>query len=103
MIRESVRFEVIHGQYPDAIEICREIDQQCQAKGLTTAHLRVPLAGKSNVIHCETEYESLAEYDRQSKLFYTDPDLMKNVRRLGAVTVQSSMFVELTDDLEDFA
>src|SRR4051794_7321326 len=66
MVRETVRSEVLYGHYMDALEICGELNKLCEAKGLSIGRLRAPLGGKANVLIAESEYDSLAEYERQS-------------------------------------
>jgi hypothetical protein len=98
MIRSTIRFEVLYGHYNDALEICDEIDKLAQAKNLPPSRMMLPVAGKANVLIAESEYESLAVYEKDSETFYGDPDIMKQVRRLSAVTVQGSTVIDLTTE-----
>ena len=103
MIRATVRFEVLYGHWMDALEICTEIDKQCQAKGLQPTKILAPLAGKGNTMVCESDYESLADYEREGEVYNSDPEIMKNTRRLGGVTVQGSTWVELLEEAPTLA
>lgn len=98
MMREAIRFEILYGHFNDALEILNEIDQQVRAKNLPGSKVLAPLHGVANVLLVESEYASMAAYEEANKVFYADPDIMKNVRRLSGVTVQGSTTVELADD-----
>ena len=103
MVREVIRFEVLYGQYTDALEICHEIDAQVKALKLPTARYLVPVTGKANIVILETEYKNFADYEKANEAFYSSQDVMKNVRRLAAITVQGSSITELYEDAPTIA
>lgn len=63
----------------------------------------VPVTGKANIVLLETEYENFADYEKANEAFYSNPDVMKNLRRLAAVTVQGSSSTELYEDAPTIA
>jgi hypothetical protein len=101
MIREVIRTEVLYGHFVDAVEICREIEARADARKLPHARFFFPIAGRGNVLVSETDFESLAEYEKVDAAYMSDPEIMKNLRRLASVCVQGSMTTELLGELPE--
>jgi hypothetical protein len=100
-VREVVRSEVLYGHFAEAMEICHEFGAQAQAKNLPPTTYFFPVAGRGNVIVMHTDYESLAAYETACEVYASDPELMKNQRRLGSICAQGSTETELLGELPE--
>ena len=78
-----------------SLEALHEVNRLCREKGLSEATYWSPLGGANNTLIIETDYSSLAEYERQSEAFYSDADVMNTWRRTSEYIIEGSGSSEL--------
>ena len=87
-------------EYHAAMEQLNEIARQ---RGRVEATLLVPVAGVDNQYVCQWEYETLADYERESESFYTDADAMKVFRGAADFVIEGSSRSELLESAPTIA
>lgn len=103
MFRDVTTMEIRYGHWNDAIEAATEINRLCADRGLRPARLLISSFGPANRMVAEVEYDSLAQIEEEQARFYSDADIMKQVRILAEVTVQGSVVEQLLQDAEHIA
>ena len=97
MVRERVIQTVKYGQFREAREKVDELSRICETKGLRPLTCWVPLAGVTNELIIETEYPSLADFERENAAFYSDPDTMRALRGIAEHVIEGSGRAELIE------
>lgn len=97
MVRHRLLAEVVYGHFAEYVETAEEMNRLAVSKGLREYSLWTPTVGTGNQVIFEAEYPDLATFERDTRAFYKDADLMKLVRRLAEITVQSSSRDELIE------
>ena len=97
MVRERVIQTVKYGKFREARDAIEELNQACKQKGLRELTCWAPVAGVSNEIIIETEYGSLADFEREQAAFYSDPDTMKAWRSVAEYIIEGSGRSELIE------
>jgi hypothetical protein len=90
MVRNRISQVIKYGLFKEALEAVQEVNQLCRAKGLPEATYWSPLGGANNTLVIETEYESLAEFERDGEVFYSDADVMTAWRRMSQYIIEGS-------------
>jgi hypothetical protein len=103
MYRDVTTAEIRYGHWNDAIEGYQEINRLCAERGLRQSRMLIPAFGRANLLVAEVEYDTLAELEDEQRRFYSDSDIMKQVRRMAEITVQGSVVEELYQDAEHIA
>lgn len=103
MFRDVTTMEIRYGHWNDAIEAATEINRLCLDRGIRPARLLISSFGPANRMVTEVEYDSLAELEEEQKRFFSDPDIMKQVRVMAEITVQGSVVEQLLQDAEHIA
>ncbi len=94
-VRMRITNEVIYGHYPQFAEIAEALESLLGQRGWTTGSLWMPLAGKSNVIVYEREFDDLAHLEREVRAFQSDAEATELFRELASHLVQGSGHSEL--------
>jgi hypothetical protein len=79
-------------EYHAAMEQLNEIARQ---RGWVEAKRFVPVAGVDNQYVRQWEYESLADFERETESFYTDAEAMKVFRDAAELVIEGSSTSEL--------
>jgi hypothetical protein len=95
VVRERVVQVIRYGHFREALEILTELDRLCVEKGLGRSTFWSPLSGPDNVLIVESEYSTLADFERESEAFYADPDVMKLLRSAAQYFIDGSGRTEL--------
>lgn len=103
MYRDVTAMEIKYGHWNDAIEISDEINRLRTERGLRAARLLIGTFGSANRLMGELEYDSLAQLEDEQRRFFSDPEIMKHVRRMADITVQGSVVEKLYQDAEHIA
>jgi len=97
MVRERVIQTIRYGYFREARDGFEELIRLCREKGLRAATCWAPVAGVANELILETEYESLAEFEREEVAFYSDADIMKRLRDTMQYVIEGSGRSELLE------
>jgi hypothetical protein len=103
MVRERIVQTVKYGQFREALEAYTELNRTCGEKGLRPSTFWAPVAGVTNELVIETEYPSLADFERESAAFYGDADTMKLVRNAAQYIIEGSGRSELIETAPSLA
>lgn len=95
MVRERIVQTIKYGQFREALTILKDLNQLCVEKGLRPLTFWAPVAGANNELVIESEYATLADYERESDAFYGDADLMKVWREAASYVIEGSSRSEL--------
>lgn len=83
MFRHQFHVQVRIGQWRDFYSLYEKLDQLVRAKDLVPAQLWNVTLGQINGGVLVTEYETIEAYDRNTKAFTSDPELMNVWREMG--------------------
>lgn len=97
MVRERVIQTIRYGYFREARDGLEELARLCGEKGLRVFTCWAPVAGVSNEMIIETEYESLEEFEREQVAFYSDADIMKRWRDVAQYVIEGSGRSELLE------
>jgi hypothetical protein len=97
MVRNRVIQTIKYGHFKEALEALTELNRVCVEKGLNSSSFWSPLSGINNELIIETEYESLADFERDSAGFYSDPDVMSLWRSAAEYVIEGSGRSELLE------
>ena len=103
MVRERVFQTIKYGYFREALETLTELNRVCGEMGLRPMTFWAPVAGVTNELIIETEYASLADFEREVAALYADADAMKVVRRLSEYIVEGSGRSELIETAPSLA
>jgi len=103
MVRNRVIQTIKYGHFKEALEALTELNRICGEKGLTSSTFWSPLSGINNELIIETEYDSLADFERDSAGFYSDPDVMSLWRSAGDHVIEGSGRSELIETAPSLA
>ncbi len=103
MYRHRLRQQILYGHFREYIEILEALNGLARERGWTESTLWTPTVGASNEVIVETEYPDLATFQRQNEAFYSDAEVMKQVRRLSEHVVQGSVHDELIEQAPHIA
>jgi hypothetical protein len=81
MIRHRYHQTVTLGRFNDALSWARELDQAVAQAGLPQARLLMPGVGPINQLILETEYASLADWEKAAETFFGTAEVMSVYRR----------------------
>jgi hypothetical protein len=87
-------------EYHAAMEQLNEIARQ---RGWVEARHLVPVAGVDNQYVCQWEYETLADYERETESFFTDAEAMKVFRGAAEFVIEGSSMSELLESAPTIA
>ena len=87
-------------EYHAAMEQLNEIARQ---RAWVEAKHLVPVAGVDNQYVCQWEYETLADYERETESFYTDEEAMKVFRGAAEFVIAGSSTSELLESAPTIA
>ncbi len=79
-------------EYHAAMEQLNEIARQ---RGWVEPKRFVPVAGVDNQYICQWEYETLADFERETESFYTDTEAMKVFRSAAEFVIEGTSTSEL--------
>jgi hypothetical protein len=103
MVRERIFQTVKYGQFREAMQALSDLADLVEKKGMKRPSFWSPLAGQSNALIMEVEYESLAEWERENTAFYSDPELMAGLRSAVQYIVEGSAYNELLETAPSLA
>lgn len=75
MYKRVARFEVHYGQFRDALKALQNAETLGRKKGLTPTTHYVLDFGPFNIVIAEWEYETFAQYERDTQAFLADEEL----------------------------
>lgn len=90
MYRYRQTAQVLYGHFADYLGALEELNEIAADRGWRTSSFWVPVAGASNEIVLEVEYDSLAQYEEETNQLQSDAEFMKVVRRASQFVVQGS-------------
>ena len=103
MVRSRTIWTIKYGHFREALEVLTELNRVCGEKGMESSTFWGPLAGINNEIIIETEYESLADFERANATFYADPDVMSLWRSIAQYVIEGSGRSELIETAPSLA
>lgn len=90
MYRYRQTVQVLYGHFADYLQISEELNALAADRGWRAASFWVPMAGVSNELVMEIEYDSLAQLETEMDQIYADAEFMKTMRRGSQFIVQGS-------------
>ncbi len=87
-------------EYHAAMEQLNEIARQ---RGWVEAKRFVPVTGVDNQYICQWEFETLADYERETESFYTDTEAMKVFRGAAEFVIEGTSMSELLESAPTIA
>lgn len=103
MYRHRLRQQILYGHFREYIEIAEAMNGLARERGWTESTFWSPTFGAANEVIVETEYPDLATFQRENEAFYSDAEVMKQVRRLSEHVVQGSVHDELIEQAPHIA
>jgi spore coat protein CotF len=103
MYRFVNREQVVYGHFKEYLEASNQLTEYTTAKGFAAVRLLMPTVGMANEAIWESEYESLADFEREMQTLQTDPEFMKLLRASVEHVVQGSSHSELLETMTDIA
>ena len=97
MVRERIIQTIKYGKFGEALEAVTDVNRICVDKGLRPMTFWAPLAGTANELIIEAEYASLADFERESAVFYGDAEIMKAWRSAADYVIEGSARAELIE------
>jgi len=86
MFRHQLHAQVRIGHWRDFYSLYEKLDQLARAKNLVPTQLWAVSFGQLNSAVLVTDYETIEAYDRDTKAFTNDSDLMNLWREMGKHT-----------------
>ncbi len=83
MIRHQFHAQVRVQHWREFYSLYEKLEELRRAKDLAPSQLWSPTVGQVNSALLITDYETIEAFDRQSKAFLNDPDLMRLWREMG--------------------
>jgi hypothetical protein len=77
MYRHHFHVQVVLGKYREYYDVIGRLNDLLAKKGMAQLQMWAPSIGEMNHTILVSDYDSLAEWDRQSRQFQTDPEVMK--------------------------
>jgi len=90
MYRVNFVQEAKYGHFADLLRSCEELNEIARSRGWKEGRFWTPTAGRANELVVEFEYDTLADYQRETEAFYSDPECMKVLRQSSDYVVQGS-------------
>ena len=103
MYRHRLRQQILYGHFREFIEIAEALNGRARERGWAESTFWAPTVGAANEVIVETEYPDLATFQRENEAFYSDAEVMKQVRRLSEHVVQGSVHDELLEQAPHIA
>jgi hypothetical protein len=103
MYRFVTREQVIYGHFKQYLDANNKMNDYVVSKGMAPARLMVPTIGVNNEAIWESEYESLADLEREMDALQSDPEFMTLVRESAGHIIQGSARTELLQTMPDIA
>jgi NIPSNAP len=103
MYRHRIRQQILYGQFREYMQVAEEVMALREKLGLAASTLWAPTFGTANEVVWEIDYPDLAAYQRENEAFYSDPEVMKQWRRLWQHAVQGSIHDELLEEAPQIA
>jgi hypothetical protein len=96
MIRERTHLTVKNmAGWNEALDLISQLDQILIAAGRSAGTVWTQVAGPWNEMVIEDEYADLATYERVTKAFMSDPEVLKILPRFEEITVPGKGYNEL--------
>lgn len=86
---------VKYGHFNDVLENSRKLNELARQNGWTESRFWVSMAGQDNTFVVETDFESMAAYERESDATYADEEYMKLIRANIDDIVEGTVFTEM--------
>jgi hypothetical protein len=103
MVRHRVIQTIRPGFFREALETLNELNRVCVEKGLRPLTFWAPVAGVQNELVVETDFASLADFEREEAAFYADPDTMKLWRAAAQYVIEGTGRTELIETAPSIA
>jgi len=103
MYRHRLRQQILYGHFREFIEIAEALNGLARERGWAESTFWTPTVGAANEVIVETEYPDLATFQRENEAFYSDAEVMTQVRRLSEHVVQGSVHDQLIQQATQIA
>ena len=103
MIRVRTEILVRYGHYNEVLENSRRLNELARKNGWAESRFWVSLAGQDNTLVVETDFDSLATYEKQSAATSGDAEYMRLIRSNIDHVVEGSLFTEIYEEAEPIA
>jgi hypothetical protein len=94
---------VRYGKFREFHAAMEQLNEIARQRGWVEAKHLVPVAGLDNQYVCQWEYETLADYERETESFYTDDEAMKTFRGAAEFVIEGSSTSELLESAPTIA
>lgn len=94
---------VRYGQFREYHAAMEQLNEIARQRGWVEAKRFVPVAGVDNQYVCQWEYETLADYERETESFYTDTEAMKVFRSAAEFVTEGTSMSELLESAPTIA
>lgn len=101
MYRQIIREQVIYGHFREYFEVAQEVIAYNNSKGWAAIQMYMPLVGAGNDVVFHSDYETLADFEREMHEVMTDPGFMEIFRRQAGHVVQGSSVSEIFMTVDD--
>ncbi|MGH9125286.1 MAG: hypothetical protein ACRDZ8_11260 [Acidimicrobiales bacterium] len=96
MAYRSRLIEVVkYGNLPEYLAVIDAMNNRAQATGRIPATVLTPVAGLSNQVITETEFEDMTAYQAQVDSFWSDDEAIQLWRSKAAITMEGQSHSEL--------
>ena len=92
-IRNTVT--VRYGKFRECHAAVEQLNEIARQRGWVEPKRFVPVAGVDNQYICQWEYETLADFERETESFYTDTEAMKVFRSAAEFVIEGTSTSEL--------
>ncbi|MCU1589857.1 MAG: hypothetical protein JWP11_1113 [Frankiales bacterium] len=98
MYRERIHLTVADMDgWNEAIDAMAEINKVVERLGHPTATVWTDTVGVFNQLVAEIDHVDLASYERSTKAFYAEPDILKQLQRINHAAVPGKNYSELLE------
>ena len=98
MYRERIHLTVADMDgWNEVIDAMAEMNKVCERMGQPTAIVWTDTVGVFNQLIAEVDHVDLASYEKATKAFYAEPDILKQLQRINAAAVPGKGYTELLE------
>ena len=103
MIRVTIREQVIYGHFREYMSVWEEMTAHGKAQGWADWRLYSPVSGVQNEVVVQADFDSLADYETESRKIQGDTAFVDLLRKQAPHVVQGSSVSEILETVGDIA
>lgn len=103
MIRVETQMSVRLGHFNQVLEISQQLNELARANGWTESRFWIAETGPANTFVVESDFASMADYERESEATYASEEWMKLIRASIDHVIEGSVVAQIYREAQAIA